>query len=51
MVRGDVVRCQTGGGGGFGDPSERDPELVRADVESGVLSPERAQQDYGYTVT
>ena len=48
VVRGDVVRCQTGGGGGFGDPAERDPELVRADVEAGVLSPERAERDYGY---
>ena len=49
VVRGDVVRCQTGGGGGFGEPSERDPELIRADVEAGVLSPERALRDYGYT--
>jgi N-methylhydantoinase B len=47
VVRGDVVRCQTGGGGGFGDPGERDIELVRADIEAGVLSEERAQRDYG----
>jgi N-methylhydantoinase B len=46
LRRGDVVRCQTGGGGGFGDPLERDPELVRADVDAGLLSPARAQRDY-----
>jgi N-methylhydantoinase B len=29
---GDVVDLLTGGGGGFGNPLERNPERVRADV-------------------
>ncbi|MCX5215523.1 hydantoinase B/oxoprolinase family protein [Kitasatospora sp. NBC_00240] len=29
---GDVVRCMTGGGGGFGDPAERSSEAVRSDL-------------------
>ena len=33
--------------GGYGDPRERDPELVRADVRNGLLSPERARDMYG----
>jgi N-methylhydantoinase B len=37
---GDVVRCQTGGGGGFGNARERDAKLVRADVEAGLISSE-----------
>ncbi|MGW0518866.1 hydantoinase B/oxoprolinase family protein [Crossiella sp. NPDC003009] len=44
---GDVVRCVTGGGGGFGDPGKRAPEAVRADVLDGHLSAEHAQAVYG----
>jgi N-methylhydantoinase B len=40
-----IVR--TGGGGGWGDPRERDPEAVRHDVVEELISPERAEQDYG----
>jgi len=35
------------GGGGYGDPLERDPELVRRDVDDGLVSPEHALEDYG----
>ncbi|MBI3973275.1 MAG: hydantoinase B/oxoprolinase family protein [Chloroflexi bacterium] len=35
------------GGGGFGDPLARDPELVRADVQNELVSRERAREDYG----
>ena len=35
------------GGGGYGSPLERDPELVRADVGAGLVSRERAEQVYG----
>ena len=35
----DVIRVFTGSDGGYGDPRERDPELVRADMRSGLLSP------------
>ncbi len=34
---------RTGGGGGFGDPRERDPERVRADVLDGFVSVEAAR--------
>ena len=30
---------QSGGGGGFGDPMERDPELVAEDVREGYVGP------------
>ncbi|MGH7865174.1 MAG: hydantoinase B/oxoprolinase family protein, partial [Candidatus Binataceae bacterium] len=32
LKAGDIVRVQTNAGGGFGDPLERDPELVLRDV-------------------
>jgi N-methylhydantoinase B len=47
LKRGDVVRTMTGGGGGFGDPAERDPEAVRADVRNRHVSAEAAREIYG----
>jgi len=44
---GDVVSYRTCGGGGYGPPSERDPELVRRDVREGKVSAERAREVYG----
>jgi N-methylhydantoinase B len=47
LAPGSVVELRTGGGGGFGDPLERDPERVRADVRNGYVSVEAAARDYG----
>jgi N-methylhydantoinase B len=44
---GDVVTTYTGGGGGFGNPRERSPELVRRDVVAGYVTREGAERDYG----
>lgn len=35
------------GGGGMGDPKDRDPALVQRDVEDGLVSPEAARVTYG----
>ena len=35
---GDLLFFNTWGGGGWGDPLQRDPELVRSDVERGLVS-------------
>ncbi|MBI3965113.1 MAG: hydantoinase B/oxoprolinase family protein, partial [Chloroflexi bacterium] len=43
---GDVLYCAYPGGGGYGPPSERDPELVRQDLENGVISEEAAYTLY-----
>jgi N-methylhydantoinase B len=42
-----VISLQPGGGGGFGDPLDRDPERVREDVVNGYVSLEGAARDYG----
>jgi N-methylhydantoinase B len=47
LRRGDVVRTMTGGGGGFGPQAERDPSLIRADVENRHLTAEKAKTTYG----
>ena len=45
---GDVVSLRTPGGGGYGDPADRDPEAVRRDLRLGKLSAEAAREVYGY---
>jgi N-methylhydantoinase B len=45
--RGDVVRLQPAGSGGYGDPRDRDPEAVRRDVLDGYISERAARETYG----
>src|SRR5262252_4545574 len=47
LERGDVIRLETCGGGGWGDPLTREPALVREDVARGVVTPRGALDDYG----
>jgi N-methylhydantoinase B len=44
---GDVIVDERGGGGGVGDPRRRSPELIRADVLDGYVSPDAAVEVYG----
>jgi len=46
---GDTMTMLTAGGGGWGDPAQRDPARVREDVRHGYITPEAAQRDYGIT--
>jgi N-methylhydantoinase B len=48
IVAGDVVRRETAGGGGYGDPCERDPELIRNDLREEKVTPEWARTEYGF---
>jgi len=50
VVAGDTFTRPSAGGGGFGDPLERDPEAVLEDVIDGYVSLERARVDYGVVV-
>jgi N-methylhydantoinase B len=45
---GDVATVETPGGGGFGDPHQRDREAVAADVRSGKVSEAAARELYGW---
>ncbi len=47
----DRVRLELPGGGGFGPAPEREPERVAEDVRNGLVSPERAEADYGVTIS
>lgn len=47
---GTLITLQTAGGGGYGNPGERDPELVLKDVKNGLVSPQKAKEDYGVNI-
>lgn len=49
MKRGDVIQLNVSGGGGFGNPAERDPASVQYDIENGFISEAFATKHYGYT--
>jgi N-methylhydantoinase B len=46
----DVLTIRVPGAGGYGDPRDREPERVRADVEAGIVSVRAAREIYGVEV-
>ncbi len=46
LTSGETYTCYPSGGGGWGDPAERDPELVRLDARNGIISLESAEKTY-----
>jgi N-methylhydantoinase B len=51
LKEGDLLRLMTTGGGGWGDPLEREPDLVLLDVIQGKVSAASARDDYGVALT
>jgi N-methylhydantoinase B len=47
VPRGTEILSRTGGGGGYGDPLQRDPESVRQDVIEKYVSEDYAKTAYG----
>ncbi len=47
---GSVVTIDAAGGGGYGNPFERDPEMVERDVQEGYVSLDKAKEDYGVVI-
>ncbi|MEU6647429.1 hydantoinase B/oxoprolinase family protein [Saccharomonospora sp. NPDC046836] len=50
VPQGTLVGIRTGGGGGFGDPLDRDPARVARDVRDEYVTPEAALELYGVKV-
>jgi N-methylhydantoinase B len=48
LKKGDVIRCETGGGGGFGAPGERCADAVRADLLDRQVTPAAAAERYSF---
>src|SRR5215510_253710 len=51
VVEGDAIHVRTPGGGGYGNPWQRDPALVVRDVARGYITADDASADYGVVVT
>jgi N-methylhydantoinase B len=47
LVAGESVRVETPGGGGFGDPRQRAPAALAADIRAGKVSRTAARTGYG----
>ncbi|MET3892211.1 N-methylhydantoinase B [Bosea sp. OAE506] len=48
IAKGQRVRLESPGGGGYGDPHKRDREALRRDVANGYVSPGAARDVYGF---
>jgi N-methylhydantoinase B len=48
--RDDLIEFYSAGGGGYGNPLERDPEAVERDVVNSYVSVDRARNDYGVVI-
>ncbi len=46
--RGQRLLVVTAGGGGYGDPQGRDRTKILADLAEGMITPDRAREDYGF---
>ena len=50
LKRGERVRLETPGGGGYGAPAERDPAALAEDLRLGYVTPAGARREYGWDV-
>jgi N-methylhydantoinase B len=50
MEPNDVLTTITPGGGGYGPPAGRDPALIAEDLSNGLISLDKAREDYGSIV-
>lgn len=46
LEKGDIVRCVTATGGGYGNPTKRPKEKVQLDVKNGYITKEEAKEIY-----
>ena len=51
IPNGDRLVLELPGGGGMGDPGERDPALVARDLRDGLITAEQAATDYGFVAS
>jgi N-methylhydantoinase B len=50
LPSGTILHQVAGGGGGYGKPYQRPAELVAKEVRNGVLSIQKAREDYGVVI-
>ncbi|HIH97094.1 MAG TPA: hydantoinase B/oxoprolinase family protein, partial [Thermoplasmata archaeon] len=50
LLKEDIVSIRSGGGGGWGNPLERDPELVLKDYKNGLITADLAKAEYRVSI-
>ena len=50
LKKGDLYRCVQAGGGGYGEPQDRDVNAVLEDFNQEKLTPEYAKREYGVVI-
>ena len=50
LKKGQRVRVESPGGGGYGPPGERAADAIERDIRTGMVTPAAAMRDYGVTV-
>ena len=50
MKRGDVIHHVMASGGGWGDPMQRDPDLVLQDVRNGIYTVDYVRREFGVVI-
>ena len=48
VPQGERFCVELPGGGGLGDPDDREETLIRADLEAGYITKDGAKNDYGF---
>ena len=51
VPKGATIELYNGGGGGYGDPAERDPAAVHADIREGYFTDEFSRRHYPHAFT
>ena len=49
ITKGDRLRLVSPGGGGYGEPKDRQRELIVSDINQGYVSLAGAEREYGYS--
>lgn len=50
LLKGDIVEIRVAGGGGWGDPLQRERDLVTRDLEDGIITEDMARSIYGLVI-
>jgi N-methylhydantoinase B len=49
LREGDQVKILMPGGGGYGDPRQREPDRIKRDLQQGFITAQAARDEYSYT--
>ena len=50
VEEGDILYFRAPGGGGYGNPLERDMDYLQHDIDNGLVTEESAERDYGVVI-